>query len=42
VRGAEHSRGEEKKETTDHKVLCMDAKFGFDDNADLHQKETFS
>lgn len=29
-------------ETTDHKVLCMDAKFGFDDNADFRQKEIFS
>ena len=29
-------------ETTDHKVLCMDAKFGFDDNADYRQKEIFS
>ncbi|SPO03868.1 probable beta-succinyl CoA synthetase precursor [Cephalotrichum gorgonifer] len=29
-------------ETTDHKVLCMDAKFGFDDNADFRQKEVFS
>ncbi|KAL2105603.1 hypothetical protein VUR80DRAFT_8030 [Thermomyces stellatus] len=29
-------------ETTDHKVLCMDAKFGFDDNADFRQEEIFS
>lgn len=29
-------------ETSDHKVLCMDAKFGFDDNADYRQKEIFS
>lgn len=29
-------------ETTDHKVLCMDAKFGFDDNADYRQEEIFS
>ncbi|PKS12165.1 hypothetical protein jhhlp_001463 [Lomentospora prolificans] len=29
-------------ETSDHKVLCMDAKFGFDDNADFRQKEVFS
>ncbi|KXJ96892.1 beta subunit of gdp-forming succinate-CoA ligase [Microdochium bolleyi] len=28
-------------ETSDHKVLCMDAKFGFDDNADYRQKEIF-
>lgn len=29
-------------ETSDHQVLCMDAKFGFDDNADYRQKEIFS
>ncbi|ORY64012.1 ATP-grasp domain-containing protein [Pseudomassariella vexata] len=29
-------------ETSDHKVMCMDAKFGFDDNADFRQKEIFS
>ncbi|KAK6347772.1 Succinate--CoA ligase [ADP-forming] subunit beta, mitochondrial [Orbilia javanica] len=29
-------------ETNDHKVLCMDAKFGFDDNADFRQQEVFS
>ncbi len=29
-------------ETEDHKVLCMDAKFGFDDNASFRQKEVFS
>ena len=29
-------------ETTDHQVLCMDAKFGFDDNAEFRQKEIFS
>ncbi|KAI5918790.1 beta subunit of gdp-forming succinate-CoA ligase [Camillea tinctor] len=29
-------------ETSDHQVLCMDAKFGFDDNADYRQKEVFS
>lgn len=28
-------------ETNDHQVLCMDAKFGFDDNADFRQKEVF-
>jgi succinyl-CoA synthetase beta subunit len=28
-------------ETSDHKVMCMDAKFGFDDNADYRQKEVF-
>lgn len=28
-------------ETSDHKVLCMDAKFSFDDNADFRQKEIF-
>lgn len=28
-------------ETSDHQVLCMDAKFGFDDNADFRQKEVF-
>ena len=29
-------------ETTDHKVLCMDAKLNFDDNAEFRQKEVFS
>ncbi|KAF2396263.1 succinate-CoA ligase [Trichodelitschia bisporula] len=29
-------------ETTDHEVLCMDAKLGFDDNADFRQKEVYS
>lgn len=29
-------------ETTDHKVLCMDAKLNFDDNADFRQQEIFS
>lgn len=28
-------------ETSDHKVLCMDAKLGFDDNAEFRQKEVF-
>ena len=28
-------------ETADHQVLCMDAKFGFDDNADFRQEEIF-
>ncbi|KAI0906438.1 beta subunit of gdp-forming succinate-CoA ligase [Ustulina deusta] len=28
-------------ETSDHQVLCMDAKFGFDDNADYRQKDVF-
>ncbi|KAG8737359.1 hypothetical protein FRC12_017171 [Ceratobasidium sp. 428] len=28
--------------TTDGAVLCMDAKFGFDDNADFRQKEVFA
>ncbi|TLD25536.1 hypothetical protein PspLS_05723 [Pyricularia sp. CBS 133598] len=28
-------------ETSDHKVMCMDAKFGFDDNAEFRQKEIF-
>ncbi|KAK7977638.1 hypothetical protein PG996_003692 [Apiospora saccharicola] len=28
-------------ETSDHQVLCMDAKFGFDDNAEFRQKEAF-
>jgi succinyl-CoA synthetase beta subunit len=28
-------------ETSDHQVLCMDGKFGFDDNADFRQKEVF-
>jgi succinyl-CoA synthetase beta subunit len=29
-------------ETTDHEVLCMDCKLGFDDNADFRQKDLFS
>lgn len=29
-------------ETSDHKVLCMDAKLNFDDNADFRQEEVFS
>merc|ERR1711939_256195 len=29
-------------ETTDHEVYCMDAKLGFDDNAEFRQKEIFS
>ncbi len=29
-------------ETTDHRVLCMDAKLNFDDNAEFRQKEVFS
>ncbi|KAL4915176.1 hypothetical protein BDW62DRAFT_189099 [Aspergillus aurantiobrunneus] len=29
-------------ETSDHQVLAMDAKLGFDDNADFRQKEIFS
>lgn len=29
-------------EMSDGKVLCMDAKFGFDDNADFRQKDVFS
>lgn len=28
-------------ETSDHRPLCMDAKFGFDDNADFRQEEIF-
>ena len=28
-------------ETSDHQVLCMDAKLNFDDNADFRQKEIF-
>lgn len=28
-------------ETNDHKVLCMDAKLGFDDNAEFRQKDVF-
>lgn len=28
-------------ETSDHQVMCMDAKFSFDDNADFRQKEVF-
>ncbi|KAF9473308.1 succinyl-CoA synthetase beta chain, SSC-beta [Pholiota conissans] len=28
--------------TTDGEVLCMDAKFGFDDNAEFRQKEIFA
>lgn len=29
-------------EITDHQVMCMDAKFGFDDNASYRQEEIFS
>ena len=29
-------------ETSDHKVLAMDAKLGFDDNADFRQKDIFA
>jgi succinyl-CoA synthetase beta subunit len=29
-------------ETSDHQVLAMDAKLGFDDNAEFRQKEVFS
>jgi succinyl-CoA synthetase beta subunit len=29
-------------ETSNHKVLCMDAKLNFDDNAEFRQKEVFS
>ncbi|KAI0762651.1 succinate-CoA ligase [Fomes fomentarius] len=29
-------------ETSDGHVLCMDAKFGFDDNADFRQKDVFA
>jgi len=29
-------------EPSDHQVLCMDAKFSFDDNAEFRQKEVFS
>lgn len=29
-------------ETSDHKVLAMDAKLGFDDNAEFRQKEVFA
>jgi len=29
-------------ETVDHRVLAMDAKLGFDDNADFRQKDVFS
>jgi succinyl-CoA synthetase beta subunit len=29
-------------ETSDHQVLAMDAKLGFDDNADFRQKEVFA
>src|SRR5579859_5602467 len=29
-------------ETTDHEVLCMDAKLNFDDNAEFRQQEVFS
>ena len=29
-------------ETSDHQVLCMDAKLTFDDNADFRQKDIFS
>jgi len=29
-------------ETSDYQVICLDAKFGFDDNADYRQEEVFS
>ena len=29
-------------ELKDGEVMCMDAKFGFDDNADFRQKDIFS
>ncbi|KAJ1856536.1 succinate--CoA ligase beta chain [Coemansia sp. RSA 2703] len=29
-------------ETSDHQVMCMDAKFGFDDNASFRQKDVFA
>lgn len=29
-------------ETQDHRVMCMDAKFGFDDNAEFRQKDIFA
>src|SRR5271154_6325072 len=29
-------------ESSDHKVIAMDAKFGFDDNAEFRQEEVFS
>jgi succinyl-CoA synthetase beta subunit len=29
-------------ETKEHDVMCMDAKFGFDDNAEYRQKDVFS
>lgn len=29
-------------ETSEHEVLCMDAKFSFDDNADFRQKDIFA
>lgn len=29
-------------ETTDHEVLCMDCKLGFDDNAEFRQKDLFA
>ena len=29
-------------ETSDHQVMAMDAKLGFDDNAEFRQKEAFS
>ena len=29
-------------ETSDHQVMAMDAKLGFDDNAEFRQKEVFS
>ncbi|EPE03768.1 succinyl- ligase beta-chain [Ophiostoma piceae UAMH 11346] len=28
-------------ETSDHRAMCMDAKFGFDDNAEFRQKDVF-
>jgi succinyl-CoA synthetase beta subunit len=27
---------------TDGSIMCMDAKFGFDDNADFRQKDIFA
>ena len=29
-------------ESSDHKIIAMDAKFGFDDNAEFRQEEVFS
>lgn len=36
------SRSTPLSETSDHQVLAMDAKLGFDDNAEFRQKEAFS